>query len=240
MSQSKSLAKKRYKEANPDRYREERRRYRARKMARDRGEIPPAYIFVGPPKPKKQVKRVRDRVAYRAAYYEKNRAELLTKSKAKRAALPKVVRRTEEQKAATKRREMDANNRRKREKTAALVAARALWEKNNPEEVAKRIADKALAAIEYNRIKSHIRRGRVRGAVGSPSKDLRARLFKAQQGKCVYCKDKMTVTNLDHILPLALGGSCHDENYQLLCPTCNTRKAAKHPIDFAREVGLLL
>ena len=29
-------------------------------------------------------------------------------------------------------------------------------------------------------------------------------------------------------------------NLQLLCPTCNTKKSAKHPIDFMQSRGLLL
>ena len=40
--------------------------------------------------------------------------------------------------------------------------------------------------------------------------------------------------------PLALGGSNDKANLQLLCPTCNAKKSAKHPIDFMQSRGLLL
>jgi 5-methylcytosine-specific restriction endonuclease McrA len=40
--------------------------------------------------------------------------------------------------------------------------------------------------------------------------------------------------------PLAAGGSNAPSNLQGLCPTCNGRKGAKDPIDFARSMGKLL
>jgi 5-methylcytosine-specific restriction endonuclease McrA len=41
-------------------------------------------------------------------------------------------------------------------------------------------------------------------------------------------------------MPLFLGGSNWISNIQLLCPTCNLKKYKKHPVDWARENGLLL
>lgn len=41
-------------------------------------------------------------------------------------------------------------------------------------------------------------------------------------------------------MPLAKGGEHTPFNIQLLCPRCNVRKSAKHPVDFMQENGYLL
>ena len=65
-------------------------------------------------------------------------------------------------------------------------------------------------------------------------------LFVLQRGMCAYCKAKISTYHVDHIIPLASGGSNDKHNIQLLCPPCNQGKRAKHPIDFAQQMGLLL
>jgi membrane-bound lytic murein transglycosylase len=67
------------------------------------------------------------------------------------------------------------------------------------------------------------------------------KILNMQGGKCPNCKTKITKNyHVDHIMPLALGGSNWPENIQCLCPTCNMRKHAKDPIDWARENGKLI
>lgn len=65
-------------------------------------------------------------------------------------------------------------------------------------------------------------------------------LLKAQKGLCVVCRAKMSSYHVDHILPVAMGGSSDKGNLQLLCPTCNQDKSAKHPVSFMQERGFLL
>lgn len=86
------------------------------------------------------------------------------------------------------------------------------------------------------------RRARERSAGGRISIGIADRLMVLQKGRCACCKVDLKVSgrHLDHIQPLARGGSNDDRNIQLLCPSCNLRKSAKHPVEFMRESGFLL
>lgn len=100
------------------------------------------------------------------------------------------------------------------------------WRKKNPEKV---------------RIAVENRRAKRLSCGGVITKGLAERLLVLQKGQCVCCglslKDGY---HLDHIIPLFLGGSNTDDNMQLLRPSCNQQKSAKHPIDFMRSRGFLL
>lgn len=76
---------------------------------------------------------------------------------------------------------------------------------------------------------------------GKLSKGLAERLYKLQVGKCACCKQPLgNDFHLDHIHPIALGGSNTDENIQLLRSKCNLQKGSKHPIVFMQQKGYLL
>ena len=81
------------------------------------------------------------------------------------------------------------------------------------------------------------RRARVRGADGNFTRSDIDVLLIQQLGICAICKIKLVDYHIDHILPIALGGSNHPENLQILCPTCNLKKGAKHPNDYIFEIG---
>lgn len=100
------------------------------------------------------------------------------------------------------------------------------WRERNPEQV---------------RIMDYKRRHRELSAEGSHSAaDIRA-IHKSQKYRCVYCKvSTKEEYHIDHIQPLSKGGSNWPSNIQILCPTCNMRKSAKDPVDFAQERGMLL
>lgn len=62
-----------------------------------------------------------------------------------------------------------------------------------------------------------------------------------QGWKCAICRCSVKSNyHLDHIMPLALGGEHAPRNLQLLCPSCNVRKNAKHPVVYMQEVGFLI
>ena len=85
------------------------------------------------------------------------------------------------------------------------------------------------------------RRARKKAAGGKHTAADIKQLFRLQRGKCACCHVSIADGyHVDHIQPLALGGSNDKANLQLLCPTCNLRKSAKHPVDFMRETGRLL
>lgn len=107
-------------------------------------------------------------------------------------------------------------------------AATRVWCRANPEKAAaintknqhKRRARKALSEDNYTlaQIRS------LREAIG---------------GKCALCRLKGRMT-VDHIVPLARGGSNGIRNIQFLCKPCNSKKQDKDPIDFAQQLGMLL
>lgn len=94
----------------------------------------------------------------------------------------------------------------------------------------------ALATNHVWRAKRMATGGKLKGA------DLK-KMYVRQRAMCAYdfCKKSLTDGyHIDHIVPLVLGGSSDRRNIQLLCPTCNTRKGGKHPIEFAQQNGMLL
>lgn len=94
---------------------------------------------------------------------------------------------------------------------------------------------------EKFRLNDRRRRAREAGACGSHTIADINRLKVLQRSLCAVCKTKLKPGyHIDHIFPLALGGSNDANNLQLLCPTCNMKKNAKHPVDFMQEQGFLI
>lgn len=97
-------------------------------------------------------------------------------------------------------------------------------------------ANKELMAVYARR-----RRAAKAAADGSHTRGEIAALFSRQRGRCANCRASLRLGyHADHILPLALGGSDRIRNIQLMCPPCNLRKGAKHPVEFSRREGRLL
>lgn len=91
------------------------------------------------------------------------------------------------------------------------------------------------------RIYAQNRIARKKMSSGVLSVNLAEKLFKLQNGKCACCGLPLGEEyHLDHIMPLALGGTNEDWNIQLLKAECNLSKHAKHPIDFMQSKGFLL
>ena len=69
---------------------------------------------------------------------------------------------------------------------------------------------------------------------GERSKNIKHLLFGKQEGICNGCKRHFPFNNftLDHIVPLAVGGADIDENLQLLCNWCNSKKGTRSMPEF--------
>ena len=114
-----------------------------------------------------------------------------------------------------------------KEKMSANVAA---WRVENPEKFRRSV-----------RATSARRRARKLKAGGKYTTADVQRIYKAQGGKCACCREKVgTDYHVDHIQPLAKGGSNSPSNIQILCPPCNKSKNAKDPIEFMQSRGFLL
>lgn len=89
------------------------------------------------------------------------------------------------------------------------------------------------------------RRSRKQGAMGGHTRAEISDLFARQSGRCAACNAKLTISrgpkqrNLDHVQPLAAGGSNSVENLQWLCADCNNKKGAMDPYEWARLHGKL-
>ena len=124
-------------------------------------------------------------------------------------------------------------------KAKRLAAAR-LYRQQNREWLAaqKRVyreANKELIAAAKRTYKA-----RKRDAVGTHNGDDVKEILKRQRGRCAYCRCKLKKYHVDHIHPLALGGTNWPNNLQILCAPCNLRKKDKDAADFARELGFLI
>ena len=147
-----------------------------------------------------------------AANYRVNAKRISERDSAKHAANPEKQRARSAAKYA-------ANP----EKAKAFSAA---WAKMNPE---------ARSAHARNRRAIH------RNAEGvHTASDIHA-LLVLQKYMCVVCRTSIKDSyHVDHIYPLSRGGGNGKHDIQLLCPTCNMQKHAKHPVDFMQSRGFLL
>jgi 5-methylcytosine-specific restriction endonuclease McrA len=105
---------------------------------------------------------------------------------------------------------------------------------------------RAIALRKAQRIAKDRRKARQRGATADESIDAIA-VFIRDGWRCQSCgcntprslrgSQHSDAPELDHIVPLALGGAHTHDNVQCLCRTCNGLKGAMHPDQWAGYVG---
>lgn len=127
------------------------------------------------------------------------------------------------------------NPERKKETDTLWRIANAIWLAEYYDAWRRANPDRAAA-------KSHKRRALKLGSLEHFSAEDIQEIFVQQRGRCAYCRIKLlTVEARDHIVALAKGGSNSRRNIQITCMSCNSKKGARDPIEFAREeFGYLL
>lgn len=89
-----------------------------------------------------------------------------------------------------------------------------------------RAAELRKADPARSKDKRHAERARRRECGAMPSRNKMSVLLR--NAKCAAC-GSTDHPEIDHILPLALGGTHSPANLQVLCRPCNRSKGAKHP-----------
>ena len=118
---------------------------------------------------------------------------------------------------------------------------RETWKNNNLDKVRQHRKKWLQANKEVNNCRNRRRRAKIANTEGSHTSKQIFDLLSNQKHKCANCNTNIkSKYHADHIMPIFLGGSNKIQNIQLLCPTCNVKKAHKDPIKWAQQEGRLL
>ena len=111
----------------------------------------------------------------------------------------------------------------------------------NPEKVKERKKAWKLANPDVVRAHTRNRRALKKEVGGTHTAEDILDIHRLQRGKCAICRKKLGDSyDVDHVVPIAKGGSNDRSNLQLAHPTCNQRKNRKDPIDHMRSLGFLI
>lgn len=94
-----------------------------------------------------------------------------------------------------------------------------------------------------NRISSYNRRGKMKRkqVEGRHTPEDISTIYDLQRGRCAYCSVKVFKKyHVDHVTPISKGGTNAKENLCISCPTCNLKKWAMDPIEWANKIGKLI
>lgn len=125
-----------------------------------------------------------------------------------------------------------------RERISEQAAA---YRNANKEKIAARQSAYRKANPEKYTARYHNRRARKLCNGGTYTAADVHQLLTLQKSKCACCRKSIKHGyHVDHIVPIALGGTNDKTNLQLLCQFCNLSKGAKDPITFMQKQGNLL
>jgi 5-methylcytosine-specific restriction endonuclease McrA len=157
--------------------------------------------------------------AYSAAYYAEHREE--------RLAYNAAYHETHREEIAAGKRAWEAAHQQERrarrdERLGDHAEASKRWRERNPEQ---------RGVDRRNRRAREARASGVHSATDVKTQYVR------QEGRCYWCDEETgRHYHVDHVIPLARGGSNGPENIVIACPSCNLRKSAKLPHEFAERM----
>lgn len=114
-----------------------------------------------------------------------------------------------------------------------------IWRSKNKDTDKKHKKAWADANPENRRARDARRRARKHAAIGCYTHHDVERLKRLQRFRCASCRASLVKFHVDHITPLAKGGSNDPSNLQILCPPCNLSKSKRDPVEFMQSRGFL-
>lgn len=198
------------------------------------------------------------RNSYFRDYYEHNKEEIHLKTKgADKRRLENMApdrlaeyRETKKLKEAHRRKTTDpavlaAQRRKSREKTLQKILSDPVLHESHRATSRARSARNRKNRTEQQRVQmnalNRARKARQSGAEGRYTAEDVANILEMQHGKCAICGKPIGKRfHVDHIVPVASGGSNWPKNLQVTHPKCNVAKSATDPIIFMRRMGKLL
>ena len=173
-----------------------------------------------------------------AAYYAKNRDEILRRNPSQPSRDPEKRRQRDRERYAALTPEQRARIREVRKAWyAANAEERRAYQRaymaSNPE---ARATNRRLVAEWYKRNPARTRdkhaRRRAREGAGRVTQEEWDALLVREGGYCAYCGTESEKLTMDHVVPLSRGGAHSIENILPACKSCNSRKSARTPSEW--------